>query len=131
MTDQDLNQSLRLLYWLTALFGMMGFVSYFWLEGPRSAFGFLLGALSSFGNLCLFVWLSHAISPTPTARRPWKTGAFVARYVILITIGYVIVNALSVNVLAVVLGLFSSTAAVLLSSTIEIFQRVSGTKRTN
>ncbi|MGI9073607.1 MAG: ATP synthase subunit I [Bryobacteraceae bacterium] len=130
MTDQDLSQSLRRLYWLTALFGMMGFVSYFWLQGPRSAFGFLLGAVSSFGNLYLFVWLSRAISPA-AARRPWKAGAFVGRYVILVTIGYVIVNALNVNVLAVILGLFSSTAAVLLSSTIEIVQGFSGSKRTH
>jgi ATP synthase I chain len=131
MTDQDLHQSLRRLYWLTASFGMLGFVSYFWLQGPRSAFGFLLGAVSSFGNLWLFVWLSRAISPTGVPRRPWKAGAFVARYIILVTIGYVIVNALSVNVLAVILGLFSSTAAVLLSSTIEIVQGFSGSKRTH
>jgi ATP synthase I chain len=131
MTDRDLTQSLRRLYWLTASFGMMGFVSYFWLQGPRPAFGFLLGALSSFGNLWLFVWLSRAISPTGAPRRPWKAGAFVARYVILVTIGYVIVNALNVNVLAVILGLFSSTAAVLLSSTIEIVQGFSGSKRTH
>jgi hypothetical protein len=131
MTDQDLNQSLRRLYWLTASFGIIGFVSYFWLQSPRSAFGFLLGAVSSFGNLWLFVWLSRAISPTTAPRRPWKTGAFVGRYVILITIGYVIVNALSINALAVVLGLFSSTAAVLLSSTIEIVQGFSGSKRTH
>jgi hypothetical protein len=131
MTDQDLNQSLRRLYWLTALFGVMGFVSYFWLQGPRSAFGFLLGALSSFGNLYLFVWLSRAISPTTAPRRPWKAGAFVGRYLILVTIGYVIVNALSVNPLAVILGLFASTAAVLLSSTIEIVQGFSGSKRTH
>jgi hypothetical protein len=130
MTDQDLNQSLRRLYWLTALFGVMGFVSYFWLQGPRSAFGFLLGAVSSFGNLYLFVWLSRAISPTTAPRRPWKAGAFVARYLILVTIGYVIVNALSVNALAVILGLFASTAAVLLSSTIEIVQGFTGSKRT-
>ncbi|MGI8962095.1 MAG: ATP synthase subunit I [Bryobacteraceae bacterium] len=131
MTDQDLNQSLRRLYWLTASFGLIGFLSYFWLQGPRSAFGFLLGALGSFGNLCLFVWLSRAISPKVTSHRPWKAGAFVGRYVAFIAIGYVIVNALSVNVLAVVLGLFSSTAAVLLSSTIEIVQGFSGSKRTH
>jgi hypothetical protein len=131
MTDQDLNQSLRRLYWLTASFGLIGFVSYFWLQGLRSAFGFLLGALSSFGNLYLFVWLSRAISPTAAPRRPWKAGAFVGRYVVLVTLGYVIVNALSVNALAVILGLFSSTAAVLLSSTIEIVQGFSGSKRTH
>ena len=53
------------------------------------------------------------------------------RYVVLVTLGYVIVNALSVNALAVILGLFSSTAAVLLSSTIEIVQGFSGSKRTH
>jgi ATP synthase I chain len=131
MTDQDLNQSLRRLYWLTASFGAVGFVSYFWLQGPRSAFGFLLGAMGSFGNLYLFVWLSRAISPSSTTRRPWQAGAFVSRYLVLVTLGYVIVNALSVNALAVVLGLFSSTAAVLLSSTIEIVQGFSGSKRTH
>lgn len=131
MTDQELDQSLRRLYRLTALFGMIGFVSYFWLQGARSALCFLLGAMSSFGNLYLFVWLSRAISPTATSHRPWKAGAFVGRYVILVTIGYVIVNALGVNTLAVILGLFSSTAAVLLSSTIEIVQGFSGSKRTH
>jgi ATP synthase I subunit len=131
MTDQDLDQSLRRLYWLTASFGMIGFVSYFGLQGPRSAFGFLLGAMGSFGNLYLFVWLSRAISPTGTPRRPWKAGVFVGRYMVLVTLGYVIVNALSVNALAVILGLFSSTAAVLLSSTIEILQGFSGSKRTH
>lgn len=131
MTDQDLTQSLRRLYWLTASFGMLGFVSYFLLQGPRSAFGFLLGTAGSFGNLYLFVWLSRAISPTAASRRPWKAGAFVGRYVLLVTIGYVIVNALSINALAVILGLFASTAAVLLSSTIEILQGFSGSKRTH
>jgi ATP synthase I chain len=110
---------------------MIGFVSYFWLQGPRPALGFLLGAMGSFGNLYLFVWLSREISPTVTARRPWKAGAFVARYVLLVTVGYVIVNALGVNALAVILGLFSSTAAVLFSSTIEIVQGFSGSKRTH
>jgi hypothetical protein len=122
MTGQDLNQWLRRLYWLTASFGVIGFVSYFWLQGPRSAFGFLLGAVGSFGNLLMFEWLSRAIAPGEAPRQPWRAGVFVGRYVVLVTIGYVIVNALGVNVLAVILGLLSSTAAVLLSSTIEIVQ---------
>jgi hypothetical protein len=122
MTGQDLNQWLRRLYWLTASFGVIGFVSYFWLQGPRSAFGFLLGAVGSFGNLLMFEWLSRAIAPGDAPRQPWRAGVFVGRYVVLVTIGYVIVNALGVNVLAVILGLLSSTAAVLLSSTIEIVQ---------
>jgi hypothetical protein len=125
MTSQDLNQWLRRLYWLTASFGVLGFVSYFWLQGPRPAFGFLLGAVGSFGNLLMFEWLSRAIAPGDAPRQPWRAGVFVGRYVVLVTIGYVIVNALGVNVLAVILGLFSSTAAVLLSSTIEIVQGLS------
>ncbi|MBV9301004.1 MAG: ATP synthase subunit I [Acidobacteriaceae bacterium] len=131
MTNQDLDQSLHRIYWLTAVVAAIGFVSYFGLQGPRSAFGFLLGALGSFGNLALFVWLSRAIAPGDPHRRAWKAGAFVLRYVVLFTIGYVIVHALGVNVLAVVLGLFASTAAVLLSSVVEIFHGFSETSGTH
>ena len=108
------------LYRLTLLFGLFGFVSYFWLEGPRSAFAFLLGAAVSFGNLWLFNWLAGAIASPDSPRRPWQTGAFVGRYLILFTAGYVIVKGLGVNPLPVVLGLFASTAAVLLSITTEL-----------
>ncbi|MBV9154846.1 MAG: ATP synthase subunit I [Acidobacteriaceae bacterium] len=126
MTEDDLNVSIRRLYWLTALFGALGFVWYFWLQGPRSAFGFALGALGSFGNLWLFEWLSRALGPEQSGRKPWRAGAFIARYVILFLIAYVIVNALGVNLLPVLLGLLASTAAVLTSSIIEIIQGLFG-----
>lgn len=116
----------RRLYRLTALFGLFGFVSYFWLEGPRSAFAFLLGAAISFGNLWLFNWLANAMAVPDAPRRPWQAGAFVGRYLILFTAGYVIVKALGVNPLPVVLGLFASTAAVLLSITTELLQNLFG-----
>ncbi|MGA8029624.1 MAG: ATP synthase subunit I [Bryobacteraceae bacterium] len=126
MTNEDLNQSLRRLYWLTASFGLLGFVSYFAIEGPRTAFGFSLGAGSSFGNLWLFNWLSRAIAPGNQTRKPWQAGAYIGRYLILFFAGYVIVNALGVNPLAVVLGLLASTAAVLALSVFEIIQGLLG-----
>ena len=121
--------SLPRLYRLTGSFGIFGFVSYLWLEGPRSAFGFLLGAAISFGNLWLFNWLADAISSADSPRKPWQAGAFVGRYLVLFTAGYVIVKALGVNPLPVVLGLFASTAAVLLSITIELVQNLLGNRR--
>ncbi len=130
MTSQSSDQALRRLYWLTLLFGLAGFVSYYWVLGPRSAFGFLLGALGSLGNLWLFERLARSIAPSDAPRQPWKAGAFVARYLILFTFAYVIVKGLEVNVLAVVLGLLASTAAVLLSSIIEIVQSFTGSGRT-
>ena len=117
------------LYRLTALFGILGFVSYLRLEGPRSALGFLLGAAISFGNLWLFNWLANAIAPNNASRKPWQAGAFVGRYLILFTGGYVIVKALGISPLPVVLGLFASTAAVLLSSAIELLQNLLGSRR--
>jgi ATP synthase I chain len=119
----------RRLYRLTLLFGLFGFVSYFALEGPRSAFAFLLGAAISFGNLWLFNWLAGSIAPSDSPRKPWQAGAFVGRYLILFTAGYVIVKALGVSPLPVVLGLFASTAAVLLLMTTELFLNLLGKRR--
>jgi lipid-A-disaccharide synthase-like uncharacterized protein len=129
MNDQHLDRSVRRLYWLTALFGLAGFVSYFWVFGPRPAFGFLLGAAGSLGNLWLFEWLANSIAPREAPPRPWKAAAFVGRYVILFTAGYVIVKGLGVNPLPVVLGLFASTAAVLLSITTELVLSIFGHRR--
>lgn len=128
MTDQDLSRSIRQLYWLTGLFGAAGFVWYFWLAGARPAFGFALGAVGSFGNLWLFDWLSRAIGSSETARKPWGAAAFIARYLILFLAGYSIVKTLGVSPLAVVLGLFASTAAVLTLSILEIFQSLLGSR---
>jgi ATP synthase I chain len=117
---------IRRVYWLTAVFGLIGFVSYFVVLGPRPAFGFLLGAMGSFGNLWLFGWLARSIAPGEAPRKPWQAGAFIGRYLLLFTIGYVIVKALDVNPLAVILGLLASTAGVLLSSIVELIQSLLG-----
>lgn len=120
MTDREAQLSMRRVYQLTGLVGLVGFVSYFWVGGPRPALGFALGAASSFGNLWLFDWLSRSIAPGATTTKPWQAGAYVTRYIILLGIGYAIVKALGVSPLAVVLGLLASTAAVLTSSISEI-----------
>ena len=116
------------LYLLTGLVGAIGFVWYFLMQGPAPAAGFLLGAVGSFGNLWLFDWLSRAIAPGTASRKPWQAGVFVTRYLLLFAAGYVIVNALDVNPLPVILGLFASTAAVLTSSILELVSSLLGSR---
>lgn len=123
--------TVQALYVLTLGFGVIGFVLYWALVGFTPALAFLLGALGSFGNLWLFHWLARSMEPGSTSRKPWQAGVFVGRYVILFTLGYVIVKALSVNPLPVVFGLFASTAAVLFSSAVEVLQSFFGTRRTH
>ena len=119
------------LYALTLAFGVIGFVLYWALVGFIPALAFLLGALGSFGNLWLFHWLARAIEPSAKSQKRWQAGAFIGRYLILFTLGYVIVKALSVSPLPVVFGLFASTAAVLFSSAVELVQSLFGPRRTN
>ncbi len=128
MTD-DLSRSLHRLYWFMGCFAVIGFLWYLRHQGPTWGLAFLLGVLGSFGNLWLFNWLSGAIAPGSASRRPWQAGAFVLRYFLLFSMGYVIVQVLDVNPLPVVLGLFASTAAVLVSGTIEIVQNLFGAGR--
>lgn len=127
--------NIRRIYRLTALIGLIGFVWYFAVRGPRSGFGFALGAATSFGNLWLFDWLSRAIAPASAdqeaPRRKWQGGLFAGRYLILFTFGYVIVKALGVNPLAVVLGLFASTAAIIISLAASAIESLLGNRRTN
>jgi hypothetical protein len=120
--------TVRRLYWLTAAFGLVGFVSYFALLGPVPAVAFLLGAAGSFGNLWLFDWLSRAIAPGTTSRKPWQAGAFITRYLLFFATGYVIVKTLDVNPLPVIFGLLASTAAVLMSSILELFVSLLGSR---
>jgi hypothetical protein len=116
--------SVRGLYRLTIVFGILGAAAFSWFQGPREGLAFALGALGSFGNLWLFHRLSFSIAPGEASRKPWQAGAFVGRYIILFAAGYVIVKGLGVNPLPVVLGLFASTAAVLTASIVELLQNL-------
>ncbi len=114
--------TVRLLYQLTIILGLIGFVSYFAVQGPGAALGFAFGAACSIGNLWLFDWLTRAIAPGETRRKPWKPALFVLRYFVLLASGYAIVKFLDVNALTVVWGLLTSTAAVLLALIVELLQ---------
>jgi hypothetical protein len=120
MNLQTRSVSIALLYRLTFVCGVLGTVWISAVWGSRSGLAFALGALVSLGNLWLFHRLSKSIEPGPQTRKPWQASAFGGRYLIYLAFGYVIVNALGVSPLPVVLGLFSSTAAVLLSSLSEL-----------
>jgi len=125
MTEPEADLIIRRIYWLALGFGLGGFVIYFGLQGWRPAAGFALGALGSVGNLWLFEWLTRSIVPEPGVekpKKPWQAGIFVTRYIVMILVGYAIVKALGVNALAVILGLLTSTAAVLTSSILELLQ---------
>jgi hypothetical protein len=124
MTETYPPGSLEKLYKLTGLFGLLGFIAYFWLEGVRSASAFALGAACSIGNVWLFDRMSRSIAPGPTGKKPLQPGAYIIRYILLLGIGYGIVKALDVSPLAVVLGLLSSAAAVLASLILEIISHV-------
>ncbi len=116
--------SIRRLYLLTDLFGVAGFVALWPAQGFRIAFAFLLGNLASHGNLYLLSYLTRAISPSGSdPKKPWEARTFITRYrLLLFAAGYAIVKTLNVNPLAVILGLFASTAAVIVSIVFELFQ---------
>jgi hypothetical protein len=122
LTDEELSRYLRRLYRIMTLYAAAGSVWYLRAQGPLPALGFLLGVLGSFGNLWLFNWLSRAMAPGESTQKPWQAGAFIGRYALLFTIGYVIVKGLGVSPLPVVLGLFASTAAVLAAAVFEMGQ---------
>lgn len=118
----DSGPSIRRLYWCTVAFGMLGAACYLVKGDVRSALGFLLGAAGSVANLWFWNWLSHLIEPGRGPKKSWQAGLFIGRYVILLGGGYGIVKFLGVNPLAVVLGLLTSTAAVLALLVVEIAQ---------
>jgi len=117
------------LYRLTLVVGLAGTVAYFFYGGFRPAVAFALGAVVSLLNLWLFDRLARGIGPAEGSKKPWQAGAFAGRYLVFFAAGYVIVKALDVSPLPVVFGLFASTAAVLLSSVLELFGSFSGRSR--
>ena len=121
--------NVRQLYRWTILFAAAGIVWQVIAGGPRSGIAFLLGALGSLANLWVFEWLTNVLEraavQTPEAeperKRPWGAGLFIGRYAALWLVGYTTVKALGVSPLPVLLGLLTSTAAVLAASIAELF----------
>jgi hypothetical protein len=125
MTESEAAALVRRIYWFALGFGVIGTATYFGLQGWRPATAFALGSATSVGNLWLFERITHSIEPAPAGepnKKPPQAGLFVLRYIVLLAVGYAIVKALGVNALAVILGLLTSTAAVLTSTALELVQ---------
>jgi ATP synthase I subunit len=124
MTEPEAALYVRRIYWLALGFGLLGLVAYLGLAGWRPAAGFALGTLASLGNLWLYERLTRSIEPTADGppKKPWTAGVFILRYMVMILAAYAIVKALGVNALPVILGLLTSTAAVVTSTIIELFE---------
>jgi hypothetical protein len=134
MTEPEAAVIVRRVYWLAVGFGLIGFVAYFGLQGWRPALGFALGTLGSLGNLWLFEKLTHLIEPAAAGETPkkvWPASIFVTRYIVMILLGYAIVNTLDVNALAVILGLLASTAAVIASTIFELLENFFVSRRSS
>jgi hypothetical protein len=125
VTEPEAALFVRRIYWLTLGFGLAGSAAYLGLQGWRPAAGFALGGLASFGNLWLYERLTRSIEPASAGeppKKPWQAGVFILRYLVMILLAYAIVKALDVNALAVILGLLASTAAVVTSTIVELFE---------
>ena len=121
--------SVTQLYVLTLLFGVAGTLGYLLARGIRFAAAFAVGAGTSLLNLWVFNRLAAGLAPGEASKKPWQAGAYIGRYLLFFAVGYVIVKALDVSPLPVVFGLFASTAAVLLSSVLELIGSFSGRRR--
>jgi hypothetical protein len=125
MTEPEAALYVKRIYWLALGFGLLGVLGYLGSQGWRPAAGFAMGSLASLGNLWLYERLTRSIEPAPAGeppRKPWTAGVFILRYVVMIAVAYAIVKALGVNALPVILGLLTSTAAVVTSTIIELFE---------
>jgi hypothetical protein len=114
--------TVRRLYWLTIAFGVAGCIAYSVVQGFRLGLAFLLGAGISLVNLWLFNYLAGSLAPSTSENKPWSARAFVSRYLLLFAGGYAIIRTLGVNPLPVVLGLLTSTAAVVAASIAELIR---------
>lgn len=122
--------SIKRIYWLTGFFGLAGFVAMWARQDLKTGLAFVLGAAASAGNVFLFSYLTRAISPQAGQTKPWEGRTFITRYLLMFALGYVIVKALSVNPLAVILGLLASTAAAVTSIIIELVENLFGKAKT-
>ena len=126
MTESEAAVLVRRIYWFALGFGAVGAIVYLGLQGWRPALAFALGSATSIGNLWLFERVTHSIEPGASGepQKPPKAALFVLRYIVLLLVGYAIVKCLGVNALSVILGLLTSTAAVITSTALELLQNL-------
>ncbi len=120
--EQDIDYALstRRLYWLTLAIGVAGSVLGAIIWNGRAGAGFALGSLASLGNLWVWESIALAAGGAQNRRTMAAAGFFAGRLLALFAFGYVIVKALNIQPLPAILGLFASSAAVLLEILIEL-----------
>ena len=92
-------------------------------QGFKTALAFLLGAVAiAWKFVSVRLSLSRHFTSRQAKESPGKRGLSSLDTYYCSPAGYVIVKALGVSPLAVILGLFASTAAVVTSSIIELFE---------
>ncbi len=98
--------------------GVVGTVGFTVARGWRYGAGFLLGAAISWGSLWRWQKVVNALGVNQKRRSSWR---LVLRLLVLGAAAYVIVRYLEVNVLAALVGLLASAAAVVIEILYELF----------
>jgi hypothetical protein len=106
---------------LAAAVGVAGTLGALLWRGPRTAAGFLVGALISMVNLRWWTSLASAIGNTPGSPPLRGSAALLGiRYLLVGAAIYVIVKVLEITLAAVLAGLFVSVAAVIIEILFEL-----------
>jgi hypothetical protein len=119
--DRALTRIVR----IGAAMGVAGTIVVLVRFGPKTAVGFLAGALLSLLNFHGLRRVAEGLSPTPANPSP-RAGMraspifWVFRYFILAAIGYVIVKGLGISLMPILAGLFVAAAAIIVEILYEI-----------
>jgi hypothetical protein len=120
MTSEYYEQALARMTRIATALGVAGTIAAVAALGPRTAAGFLIGAIISLVNFRWWVSLAGALGGS--ARPPLRGSATILglRYLLVAGVVYVIVKLLEITLAAVLAGLFVSVAAVILEILYEL-----------
>ena len=118
----DLTRVLRRIYWLMFAIAAAGVVIGFAWRGLPVAAGYAVGALASLVSFRVFHRIAERLGSTEEGQAPRKRLAIAIglRYLIFGAVAYVIVKYFEVSVIAVLVGLLVSAAAVILEILYEL-----------
>jgi ATP synthase I chain len=120
VSDIDYAKATRRVFWLTAIVGLAGALLSWRLSTGNAGVSFGLGALGSLLNL----WVWHALAARLAGRQGRESNVaavlFAIRLLGLFVFGYVIVGVLNLQPLPAILGLLTSSAAVMAEMIIEL-----------
>lgn len=117
MTGDFHDRALTRIVRISAVLGLAGAIVALMRHGPRSAGGFLAGAIIS---ILSFHGLRRMVEGIGGSGSGPSTAFFVFRYVLVGGAVYVIVKTLEVTLMAVLAGLFVSAAAVIIEILYEL-----------